>query len=47
MIADESFSKKYDDECLVPNAIVPDEEAGEELITIADEIPFRKTRNSD
>ena len=47
-LADESFSKKYDyddqyedsEGYLIPDVLHADEEAGEERITIADDIPF-------
>jgi len=48
--ADNSFSEKYeedDKDYLVPNALVPDEEEDEELITMADDIPFLKRWNLD
>lgn len=55
---DESFSDKrfveklYEDGVdsdgyLIPDVLQPDEEAGEERITMADEIPFRARKNSD
>jgi len=47
---DESFSEKYVDEDmtpLIPDVLEPDEEAGEELITMTDDIPFMKKWNSN
>ena len=47
---DESFSEKYVDEDmtpLIPDVLEPDEEAGEELITMTDDIPFLKRWNSN
>lgn len=40
--ADESFKEKYEDDraYLIPDALIPDEEEGEELITMTDDIPF-------
>jgi hypothetical protein len=40
---------EYEDDrdYMIPNPLVPDEEAGEELITMTDDIPFLKRWNID
>jgi hypothetical protein len=40
---DESFKERYEDDraYLIPDVLIPDEEAGEEKITIIDDIPFK------
>ena len=42
-IVDRSYRKKYraDKEYLVPNVLVPDEEEGEERVTMTDDTPFQ------
>ena len=48
--ADDSFSEKYVDyesTYLIPDVLEPDEEAGEEKITMTDDIPFLKRWNVD